>query len=193
MEKKRLKVVCDCDMVLLNFSAGFVPWHNEKYSDYQLVENPTEYSYGLPEAILWDRINEFWKTDNISKLPPCGDDVIDQFKILNNEHDVYIVSCVPTYLYKARLENLKDFEIEPHKLILDQNKIQYIKTMNPDICIEDSPINIKMLNDADLPVFYPSYWNYIKDDVRNHSTSVIGYNNWKELNSMIFEISNNFS
>lgn len=180
----KLKIVCDCDNVLLDFSKGFAKWNNSKFEDIHTDECPETYDFGFGESdsaldTLWERIKLFWKTPNMAKLEPMEPGIVENFKKLCSDYSVSVISAVDKSVKDSRLENLEEFGVKDDNLLLDVNKIdKIINEIRPNVCIEDSPENIIKLCNAGITVFYPRYVKYTKNI---NEDIAIPYDNWENL------------
>ena len=178
-----LNIVCDCDSVLLDFSKSFARWHNRIYTDYKLKENPDDYQFSIDTTILYPRIYEFYDTDLFGELAYMTPDIPNKFNKLSKHNTISIISAVPPKYTLKRANNLSQL-CNVSDLILNENKIPMILGMRPDICIEDSPNNVRRLTEAGIKTFYPTIPNYSKLIVKNEFA--IPYDDWDQLLNLIY-------
>ena len=182
---RKLKIVCDCDNVLLNFSESFAEWHNGKYDDITVQGDPDDYDFGVPDhsELVWERINEFWMSPEMAKVKYMEPEINVKFKELRALHDVVVYSAVDNQCKELRMANLKDFDLEDSEVVLRVDKlVPIIDDVKPDICIDDAPENIEELTAAGIPVFYPRYVKYTS---HVKSELAIPYENWDNLLELI--------
>jgi hypothetical protein len=80
------------------------------------------------------------------------------------EHDLWVISAAEPEVLQKRKTNLAmhGFLIPNDRLIHDPDKVSRIVAMKPDLCIEDSPKNIKQLIRSGLRVAVPNQVAYAK-------------------------------
>lgn len=182
---RKLKIVCDCDNVLLNFSESFAEWHNNKYDDISVQGDPDDYDFGVPEhsELLWERIKEFWASPEMATVKYMEPNIDEKFRELRSLHEVVVYSAVENTCRERRMANLNDFGLGDSEVVLRVDKlVPIINNVKPDICIDDAPDNIEELTAAGIPVFYPRYVRYTS---HVKSELAIPYENWDNLLELI--------
>ena len=84
---------------------------------------------------------------------------------------------------KARVQNLKEYNIEYDQLIFDGDKLPLVQEINPEWCVEDRPSTIKKYADAGFKVAVPAHWNYCQDSLAHKNVN--GYRTTDELRKLL--------
>lgn len=163
MEKPN--IVVDVDGVILDFNALFTDWWNKKYSeehDYVLPKNPKTWDYDWTKdiKILKDTMTEFIDSDPIFGI------IHEEFPLLLAElGKKYKINIVTAYHREdSRKKNLEIFDIKYDEIYFanNTNKVEIIKSLNPVMIFEDSPIHVNNLanENAEYDIYVPTMWNY---------------------------------
>jgi phosphoglycolate phosphatase-like HAD superfamily hydrolase len=157
MARPRNTVLFDLDGVCLDFTAGMRAWHNARFADLHIPENPAVYSYGLPQ----ERITAFIDADT-GHLPLVDEGmpaVVAALQAAGNR--VVAVSAHPAR--PARLLNLLrhrlDFD-EVHLGVAD--KAPYMGA-HVAAFVDDFPSDAALAAAAaaGVAVHAPARWRYV--------------------------------
>ncbi len=173
-KNKGNKICCDVDGVIANFGEEYQKWLIENHPKIDI--DPKSYHCGVPYELGKEFISEFWKSGAVRKMKHFPDAKY-YFNKLAEIHDIYIVTAINPNYSVQRTKNLSGYNYKSLVLIHKQKADWIINELKPDIAIEDKPINIKILSDAGIKVYYPSYLPYTKG-LEEYG---IPFKSWKHL------------
>jgi hypothetical protein len=176
---KKVKIVCDVDGVILDFSKSFARFWNSKYPDHLISERPKSWRFGLPKEMhtrLHDEVNNFGRTEESGKLEYLFTDIDPYFNYLSEIHDIHIVTACPEEFKENRILNLNYLKYSS-LAFKSKNKAKYIiEEVKPFIAIEDYPENVVKLSVAGIKVYYPDL-----PYTAGYEAYGTPFNSWKEL------------
>jgi hypothetical protein len=160
-----MKVLCDCDGVILDFSLYFIEHWNLRGYKPTIKYPPKDWNFGLkdPKPIP-KRLDEFYRSTAVGNLPLLFDDAPAILNSMATVFDVTILTNVPKFIKQKRIENLAKHKItfsNTLDLVTTDNKTEYLKKLRPTkkdpiIVIDDRPDTISIASMAGFKVFYPN-------------------------------------
>jgi uncharacterized HAD superfamily protein len=170
-----MKIVCDVDNCILNFSKSFVQWWNRYHGDKINQSDLDDYSFHKDPDYVYKEITKFWKTPYFGNMPLLNDTAPFYFNLIADNNEMIIVTAVPEEFKDKRERNISEFHYDEIHFV-PRNKADFIIKMKPDYAIEDQPDNVKKLYKGGVKVFYPDL--PYTQGLKKYGTM---YKNWKEL------------
>lgn len=162
-----MKIACDVDGVLLNFSKGFQKFVWKEHGSY-ISHDPTSWSYD-PTLNISAYMEQYVASGIFTNLEFLEKGINRRFNELAFSHTVDIVTSFWEHLSDERLENLSDFNYE--NIYFTEDKVKWFKDTrlehNYELIIDDKPDIIEEMSST-VPVLFP---------VTSYNKSLIGKNN----------------
>ena len=155
-QEKRYVISCDVDGVILDFSAGIKNWADKNHPDSGMKFNiPGDWYFGLGDKKLaWKMVDEFWASDELSKLPQYPG-AKTGFNRLARNFEVHIVTALDAQYKAKRVKNLSGFNYESMNVNAEGKYYIIVNKINPDIAIEDKPELIQRMTRVGIDVYWP--------------------------------------
>lgn len=173
--KTGLKLVCDVDGVLVNFTKGFSQWVKAVKPELLPIDQ-TRWDFGMGNK-SWDIVKEYWASTEFAAgleyFPGAKQGINELAKMF----ELHIVTALDARYKSIRAKNLSGVHYQT--LTVKAEKIAHILSLKPTVGIEDKPSNIKKMSAAGIDVYYP-----VIPLTQGVSTGT-SYRNWKQLVSII--------
>ncbi len=161
-----MKIILDIDNVVFDFSTAFGLYCNDLTLCNPYYWNFSQDGNASPELSL--KLQEFIDSQPTLDLLDNSWSCITE-EILSLGHQIIIVTGYPHL--EQRIENLKLHNIQYSEIytITNENKVEYVLSLIPDIIIEDNPHFIEQYTLSGIKMlFSPNCWNYIRDNHKCH-------------------------
>lgn len=154
--QKRYVISCDVDGVLLDFIGGIKKWADKTHPEYDIKINiPGNWYFGVDKKLAWKMVEEFWATDELSKLPQYPG-AKTGFNRLAKNFEVHIVTALDAKYKAKRVKNLSGFNYESMTVKAEGKFQTIVNKIKPDIAIEDKPELIQRMTRAGIDVYWPN-------------------------------------
>ena len=174
-KKDRPGLAVDIDGVILNFSEPFAQWYNlhDAYPNY-LPSNPKVWAYGtVPKQVIGTAIDAFLGADPYPTLGLMDPQIPQYLESLREHYTLWIVTNRKKRWMQEGLRNLERYGITrgvcyDHIVFAEGDKRDTLRQMNAVGIIDDKPLTAVRAGSMGIPVYMPTYWNYVKEFRAQH-------------------------
>ncbi len=182
--KGDLHVVVDCDGILLDYQKSYFDFVASNYPELVKQLDDTKWDFGLGDELAWKIVKEHWASPGILQTLEEYPRAKEGFNQIAEVFDVEIVTALNPKFYEDRKINLHGFNYRD--LTLFESKVPHIiNTIKPDVCIEDSPKNIRLMSEGGITEIYCPILPYTEN--AGLEEYVIFYESWDQLVRLLME------
>jgi len=181
MMKKEKIIVCDIDEVIANFVSPLIDFLNEKYDAGLVYGNIRDWNIwkwgNLSEEDYNGGFRDFEFTKPYERLT-CVNGAREGLETLSEFGEVFMVTYRRENLREQTLKWLSENQMKYDKIFFSDNKskLNICNKLNPDLIIDDSANQARILSNYFYFLLYDKPWN----QDANHE-NVIRVKNWDEI------------